>query len=249
MDPQLLREQAALEKTHWWFVARRRILDGVVAGLGLPANARILEAGCGTGGNLPMLARHGEVFAFDVSETARSLASEWGVAELSAGSLPDHIPFAEGHFDLVVLLDVLEHVEDDGAALRALRTRLKPGGLLLITVPALPALWSYHDERHQHFRRYHKSELIVRVQESGYVLTRVTYFNSLLFPLVVAARLVRRLIGGESQDDLGFPSRWLNGLLQGIFGSERYLVGRFPLLIGASLLMVARLSQDMVWEE
>lgn len=249
MEPQLLSEQAALEKMHWWFVARRKILDRVVAGLGLPAKARILEAGCGTGGNLHMLARHGEVFAFDVSETARRLAAEWGIAELAAGSLPDHIPFNEGRFDLVALLDVLEHVEDDEAALRALRARLNLGGRLLITVPALPALWSYHDERHQHYRRYRKPELVARVREAGYELTSITYFNSLLFPLVGAARMARRLIGGESQDDLVLPSPWLNDLLQGIFGAERYLVGSFPLPIGGSLLAVARVPQDKAREE
>jgi SAM-dependent methyltransferase len=239
MDPQLLRAQAALEKTHWWFVARRLILDRVVVGLGLPAGARILEAGCGTGGNLPMLARHGEVFAFDVSETARSLASEWGSAQIAEGSLPDGIPFDGEAFDLVVLLDVLEHVEDDGAALRALRTRLKPGGRVLITVPALSSLWSYHDERHQHYRRYRKTELAARLREAGYELTSITYFNTLLFPLVGAARLVRRLIGGESQDDLVLPSPWQNGLLKGVFGAERFLVGNIPLPVGVSLLAVA----------
>jgi SAM-dependent methyltransferase len=240
MDPQLLREQAALENTHWWFVARRRILDRVVAGLDLPAGARILEAGCGTGGNLPMLARYGEVFAFDASETARGLAAEGGNVQIAGGSLPDAIPFAEGKFDLVVLLDVLEHVEDDGAALRALRSRLKPGGRLLVTVPALPALWSYHDERHQHFRRYRKTELADRLRDAGYELTTLSYFNTLLLPLVAGARVVRRLSAGGRQDDLGTPSPWLNGLLKGVFGAERHLVGNIPLPVGVSLLAVGR---------
>lgn len=240
MEPQLLREQAALENWHWWFVARRRIIDGVVEGLGLPADARILEAGCGTGGNLPMLARHGEVFAFDVSETARRLAAEWGNARLAAGSLPDRIPFAEGGFDLIVLLDVLEHIEDDGAALRALRPRLKPGGQLLVTVPALPALWSYHDERHQHFRRYRKSELGARLREAGYELATLSYFNILLLPLVAGARVARRLNAGGCKDDLVPPAPWLNGLLKGVFAAERHLVGKFPLPVGVSLLAVAR---------
>lgn len=240
MDPQLLREQAALENRHWWFVARRRIIDGVVADLGLPADARILEAGCGTGGNLPMLSRHGEVFAFDVSETARRLAAAWGSARIAEGALPDRIPFAEGGFDLVVLLDVLEHVEDDGAALRALRSRLQPGGRLLVTVPALPVLWSYHDESHQHFRRYRKAELGARLREAGYELDTLSYFNTLLFPLVAGARVARRLCAGGRKDDLAPPAPWLNGLLKEIFAAERHLVGKFPLPVGVSLLAVAR---------
>lgn len=240
MDPQLLKEQASLEKIHWWFVARRLILDRVIAGFGLPAEARILEAGCGTGGNLPMLAQHGKVFAFDASETARTLAAEWRCALITAGALPDYIPFAEGSFDLVVLLDVLEHVEDDAAALRALRSRLRPGGWLLVTVPAFPALWSDHDERHQHFRRYRKTELASRLLEARYELSSLSYFNTLLFPLVAGARLAQRLSAGERKDDLALPSSWLNGMLTGIFAAERHLVGNITLPVGVSLLAVAK---------
>jgi len=240
MKSELLEKQAALEQEHWWFVARRRILDRVVAGLDLPSGARILEAGCGTGGNLPMLARHGEVFAFDVSETARHHAAASGCAQVVLGELPRQIPFPEVGFDLIVLLDVLEHVENDGAVLRALKSRLKPGGRLLITVPALPSLWSYHDEQHHHFRRYRKAELTTRVLEGGYELTTVSYFNTLLFPLVRVVRFVRRLAGEAPSDDLDLPRTWVNSLLTKVFAAERHLVGNISLPIGVSLLAVAR---------
>jgi SAM-dependent methyltransferase len=240
MKSELLEKQAALEQVHWWFVARRRILDRVVASLDLPFGARILEAGCGTGGNLPMLARHGEVFAFDVSETARHYATASGCAQVALGELPCQIPFAGGGFDLIMLLDVLEHIEDDGAVLRVLKSRLKPGGRLLITVPALPSLWSYHDDQHHHFRRYRKAELATRVLEGGFELTTVSYFNTLLFPLVGAVRFVRKLSGAVFSDDLVLPPPWLNGLLTRIFAVERHLVRNISLPIGVSLMAVAR---------
>ena len=240
MEPELLRAQAALEKSHWWFVARRQILDRVMGSLGLPKDARILEAGCGTGGNLPLLARHGEVFAFDASATARRFASQTECAKVASGTLPDQIPFAGEEFDLIVLLDVLEHIADDGAALVALRSRLRPGGRLLITVPALSALWSYHDERHQHFRRYGKGELRARLQDAGFQPLQVTYFNTLLFPLVAGTRVLQRLIGGAPADDLAPPPQWLNSILREIFAAERHVVGRIFLPVGVSLLAVAK---------
>jgi SAM-dependent methyltransferase len=243
MDSQLLRKQATLEKKHWWFVARRIILDWVLVNLNLPADARILEAGCGTGGNLPMLAKHGEVFAFDVSETARQLAEEWKSATIVEGSLPDGIPFAGETFDLIVLLDVLEHIEDDSAALRALRARLRPGGRVLITVPALPALWSYHDERHQHFRRYRKADLAARVRDVGYQLTTISYFNTLLLPLIAGVRLIRGIGFGGRQDDLAIPSPWLNEMMQRVFSQERHLLGRVPFPVGVSLFAVAKVPE------
>ncbi len=203
MEPELLRAQAELEKCHWWFVARRQILDRVMGSFGLPKDARILEAGCGTGGNLPLLARHGEVFAFDASATARRFAARL-MCEVAAGTLPDQIPFAGEEFDLIVLLDVLEHIADDGSALVALRSRLRPGGRLLITVPALSALWSYHDERHQHFRRYGKGELRARLQDAipAYSSDLLQYFA---FSPGGRKANAATLVGGTPADDWRRP--------------------------------------------
>jgi SAM-dependent methyltransferase len=141
---------------------------------------------------------------------------------------------------LIVLFDVLEHIEEDVEVLQILKSRLKPGGCLLLTVPALPALWSYHDDIHHHFRRYRKGELAKRVLEGGYELTTVSYFNTLLFPLVAAVRLLKRLSGKVLYGDLVLPQPWLNGLLKWTFATERHVVGIIPLPIGVSLLAVAR---------
>src|SRR5262249_28924311 len=145
MDAALYPQVAAVENTHWWFVARRAICERMLNHLNLRADALILEVGCGSGGNFPMLARRGELYAMDEYESALRLAVGRGLGKLARGSLPDEFPFATASFDLVVMTDVLEHVDDDIGSLDAVRSSLRPRGWLLTTVPALSWLWSEHD--------------------------------------------------------------------------------------------------------
>ena len=137
MDAQMYQTMMALEEKYWWFVARRSILEKVIKQLTLPESAEIFEAGCGTGGNLAMLARHGKVYGMELNDTARIYASKLQLAQIQPGCLPNEIPFPDKQFDLIVLLDVLEHVEEDAKSLQALTNKLKPSGWLLITVPAV----------------------------------------------------------------------------------------------------------------
>lgn len=154
MDPKAYEQMAGLEDRHWWFVGRRQILSRVIAGIPLPPSACILEAGCGSGGNLEMLSQFGQVWAMERSEIALPLARARGIAIVEEGELPHRIPFGSQQFDLIALLDVLEHLDEDTAALEALIQRLKPSGYMVITVPAYPWLWSAHDELNHHKRRY-----------------------------------------------------------------------------------------------
>lgn len=238
MNPEVYRRLAELEEGHWWFVARRRILEGVLARLPLPEAPRILEVGCGTGGNLAMLARLGEVVAVEPTALARSLAAEKGDFDIRPGRLPDDLPFAAASFDLVVALDVLEHVEDDEGSLRAIARLLRPGGFAIFTVPAFPFLWSGHDRAHHHKRRYRKVELRHKVGQADLAPRLVSYFNFWLFPVIAAVRLIKKLGGVDSADDARMPSSIVNRILAGIFASERHLLGRLPLPFGASLLLV-----------
>ena len=238
MDARIYAEMAAMEERHWWFAARRKILDKVLADLRLPADAQILEAGCGTGGNLSMLARHGRVFGMETNTQALEFAAAKSTAIIAAGRLPAPIPFAGQTFDLIALLDVLEHLDEDAAALSALRARLKPGGWLLITVPAYPFLWSRHDELHHHKRRYVARGLRSVIEDAGYRVQYLSYFNTWLFPLIAAARLVGA--GSGHSGDLSMPNRFINALLGGIFSSERVLLGRIAFPFGVSLLALSR---------
>jgi SAM-dependent methyltransferase len=231
---------AEIEGAHWWFLARRRILRETIRRLlPLPPGARLLEAGCGTGGNLAMLEAFGEVSAFEPDQRARELASRKAGIEVRDGRLPSEVPFEAGGFDLVVALDVLEHLDDDLAGLKALVTRLRPGGWMLITVPAFSFLWSHHDVAHHHKRRYRKSKLVGLATQAGLRPVTTTYFNSLLFPLIAAVRFAKNLLGIESADDSHVPAGLVNGLLCAVFASERHLIGRIALPAGASILMTA----------
>ena len=126
MDPSLYPRMAEVEDAHWWFASRRAIVDRMLDRLELPADAAILEPGCGTGGNFPMLARRGRLFAIDADESAIGFAHARGLAQVAHGSLPDRIPFGDQLFDLVVMTDVLEHLDDQAGALRALRRGCVP---------------------------------------------------------------------------------------------------------------------------
>ncbi len=240
MNPEIYERMAWLEDRHWWFRARRAIVAKLIAGLGLPVDARILDAGCGTGGNLAMLSGFGKVEAMEMDDWAREIAAAKGVASVAPGRLPDGLPFQEGNFDLVALLDVLEHVADDEAALDSLGRLLKPGGHLLITVPAYPFLWSRHDEAHHHYRRYRIRELESKVRSAGMTVRHASYFNTLLFPLIAALRLLGRIRPGRGGDDLAMPRPWVNRMLYAVFSSERMLLGKFALPFGVSVVLVAR---------
>src|ERR1019366_7290057 len=152
-DPSLYPRMAAVEDSHWWFASRRMICERMLDGLRLPPGVAILEPGCGTGGNFAMLAARGKLYAMDADRSALKFAASRGLAQLAEGSLPGHIPFGKMLFDLVVMTDVLEHLDHDAGSLRALHTRLVPGGSILLTVPALQWLWSEHDVTHHHRRR------------------------------------------------------------------------------------------------
>lgn len=241
MDRQVYARMAELEDGHWWFVGRRRILsEALERHVALPAGSRILEAGCGTGGNLAMLSRFGEVHSFEPDREARELAHGKGPYDIRPGALPDQVPFEPESFDLVVALDVLEHVADDSGSLAALGKCLRPGGWALLTVPAFPILWSRHDETHHHHRRYVMSKLRQLAAAAGLEPVRTTYFNSLLFPAVAAVRVLKAAAGMSDREDDAMPPKALNRLLTALFSSERHLVGRIPLPAGVSLLMLAR---------
>lgn len=240
MEAHVYQRMAELDSQHWWFLARRDILESVVRRVVRPPErAHILEIGCGTGHNLAMLSKFGTVEATELDAGARVLAEKRLGRKIEPAALPDLSAFPEAHFDLVALLDVLEHVPDDRSALAAIRTRLKPGGKLLVAVPANPWMWSAHDVAHHHHRRYHKGELRDAAKEAGYDVELLSPFNSLLFPLIAAARFAGKLVGRESADD-AMPPRPVNSALRAIFGLETALVGRVPLPAGVSLVAVLR---------
>lgn len=240
MERKVYEQMAKLDSRHWWFTARRRILDELIRRVVRPpSNARILEVGAGTGHNLAMLERFGNVEASELDSVARQLASERLGREVKKAALPDLSMFPSDSYDLIALLDVLEHVPDDKGSLDAILKRLKPGGALLLTVPANPWMWSAHDVAHHHHRRYRKSEISTLARNAGFEIELLSPFNSLLFPPIAAVRAMGKLTGKDDSDD-AMPGDLVNKTLDTVFGLERSLIGRVPMPFGVSLVAVLR---------
>ena len=238
MERIVYDRMAEVDQLHWWYRARREILSDLISRrIKLPADARILEVGCGTGHNLAMLGQFGRVDAIEVDAAARNIASARLGHAVMDSPLPGLAGIADGAYDLIAILDVLEHIEEDRAALVSMAAKLKPGGRILITVPAHPWMWSAHDVVNHHKRRYTHRTLRKVVAEAGLKLDMVSWFNSLLFPLAAAARVAGRLTGKEDGDDK-LPPKPVNKLFEAIFGLERYAIGRLPLPPGVSLAAI-----------
>ncbi|MBM6576807.1 class I SAM-dependent methyltransferase [Microvirga sp. SRT01] len=240
MDRIVYDRMAAHDSTHWWYRARRDILADYLTRYGdVPAGARILEIGCGTGHNLPMLAKFGSVEAIEIDPAARRIASERLGQPVGDAPLPELPGVERGAYDLVAVLDVVEHIEDDVAALAAMKSLLKPGGKILIAVPAHQWMWSAHDVVNHHHRRYSKATLKTAIERAGLKPDKLGYFNTLLFPLAAAARIAGRMTGRDDSDDSP-PAKPLNTMFEAIFRLERHLVGRLPMPPGVSLVTLAK---------
>ena len=240
MDRNVYLRMSELDATHWWFVARRCILRDQITSLQLSPGARVLEAGAGPSGNLDMLSEFGELDAFELDEGARRIAAARSGIEIRPGALPDDIDYAPASFDLIVALDVIEHIEADRESVQALAQLLRPGARLMITVPAYGWLWSFHDDRHHHKRRYTRSTARRLVEEAGLVVEKCSHFNTILLPLIVATRLVKKVAGAADSPDDNMPSPFVNAVLLRIFSAERHLLRHLSLPIGVSILCIAR---------
>ena len=239
MERQVYDRMAELDQLHWWYRARREVVAALIARVVRPRpSSRILEVGCGTGHNFPMLETFGSVEAIEVDEAARKMAEQRLGRPIGSAPLPDLEGVPDGHFDLIGSFDVIEHIEDDRAALVGNARCLRPGGKFVMTVPAHQWLWSEHDRLNHHHRRYSKVELEALFAGSPLKLEKIGYLNSLLFPVAVAARLAGRISGKDHGDDT-LPPAPLNAALEKVFAQEARLIGRVPLPPGLSLWAVA----------
>jgi SAM-dependent methyltransferase len=239
MERSVYREMAELDQRHWWYKARREVLADLIRREAMPpGDARILEIGCGTGHNLEMLGQFGTIDALELDEEARAIAKKRLGRPVMSAPLPELAGVPDRYYDLIAALDVIEHIDDDRAAVAAIAGKLRSGGKFVMTVPAHQWMWSAHDVVNHHKRRYSKDGLRRLIDGSPLRLDRIGYFNSLLFPLAVAERLASKLRGKDNAD-VKLPSAPLNALLERVFAAERHFVGRLPLPPGLSLFAVA----------
>lgn len=249
MEPEIYDAFFRAEDRHWWFRARRRILGDVLARLYPSGGLAIADVGCGTGGMLPLLGRFGRVTAVDDAPRARDYCARRGFGEVLT---PEAWGARKERYDLVTSFDVVEHVEDDVAFLRELGSRLRPGGRLLVTVPAYPFLWSVFDELNHHKRRYTRPRLERAIAAARLEVERATHFNTLLFPPVAIVRLAEKALGRDAVDAAAHRrsvDRWfrvgpLNPVLERVFASERHWLRRADLAFGCSILALARPASE-----
>ena len=228
-----------VEQTHWWFVGRRRIIEQTLSALNLRQPARILEVGCGTGGNIPLLQRFGEVRAMEPDAPSREhVQAQYGL-QADSGFLPDGLPYAPASFDLICAFDVIEHVDDDAAAIQALARLLDQGGVLLVTVPAYQWMWSEHDALHHHKRRYRLRPFRALFEAAGLEIVQASYFNALLLPVAVGVRMTKKAFGLKGEEDR-LPAAPVNRLLARVFGAEAGWLRRRAFPAGLSILLAAR---------
>ena len=234
-----------MEDIHWWFVARRRIfltiLDKYLKAKPKYAS-RVLDVGCGTGTMLTYLARYGEAEGIDMDAEAIQYCRERGLARVTQAKA-DRLPFAEDTFELVTALDVIEHIDDDRAALNEALRVLRPGGSLLISVPAYRFLWGRQDDINLHKRRYVASEVRERLTSAGFQVVRLTYVNAVLFPAIAAVRLARHLLPKPAtlESDFSFPApRPMNYMLGQVFGAERFFLKHLDIPFGVSIVALAK---------
>lgn len=237
MDRETYDRMAQIDQDHWWFVARRRIIASLIERHRPKSGPmRILEVGAGTGSNLELLKRYGTVDAIEPDDGARAFAEQRSGLSIKGGYLP-HVPLDDGAYDLIVLLDVLEHIPGDVEALTYLRTKLAPGGRILVTVPGAPWMWSAHDVAHHHQRRYTGAQLRSVFGQAGLRPRFMSHFNSVLFPLIAAVRLLGKITGKEGGDD-AMPSKPVNAALTALFGAERFWAASVPVPFGVSIAIV-----------
>jgi len=248
MDRVAYEAFARLEPTHFWFVSRRAIffdlLDREFGTDGGPGRT-VLEVGCGAGGMLGPLQRYGQVAGLDIDHEYVSYCKARGFARVLCGSGYE-LPFADASFDLVCLFDTIEHIPDDELALREVRRVLKPGGSVFVSVPAYQWLWSQNDKTAHHFRRYTRSRLRGVLERAGFVPRKVSYFNTLLLPLIVPSVLWQKLMDRLGRLPAGYNNMsvplapWLNRVFTALMSSERFVLRWLSSPLGHSVLALAR---------
>jgi len=247
MQEAAYQQTRELEERHWWFLGMRAIYAKQLGTLGLGTDATILDLGCGTGGNLGLLQGFASTVALDASLTAASFVKGRGFPRIGVASATD-LPLRDASVDVVTAFGVIEHVERDDRMLDEMYRVTKPGGHMLIVTSAHQWLWSVHDDRVHHKRRYRIRDLGERVRKAGWRIEQLSYVNSALFPGVAAVRFIQRFVPERPSDaesgmsGFGLPPRPVNRALAALLGVEGTLLrwGNLPMGVG----LVCRAVRD-----
>ncbi len=243
MEKNTYAVEAGIEATHWWFVGRRKLFARELRRQSIPPDASILDIGTGTGTNLRMLKNLGfrHVTGLDPSDEAIRFCLEKGLGHVKKGDICT-LPFGDAQFDFVFATDVIEHVDDDDRALAEISRVLKPGGKVLITVPAFQSLWGLQDDVSLHKRRYRMAALVSKLPLAGLRPEHFYYFNFLLFAPIWLARQVLRIGRVKLQSENQLNIAVLNRLLSFLFSVDISLAPYLRAPFGVSILILGSVS-------
>jgi SAM-dependent methyltransferase len=231
-----------VEQSHWWHTGRRQIIAAFVEDICrrvTDRRPRILDVGCGTGANLLLLSKYGDAEGVDVSEDALAFCRERGLDKVRLGA-GEELPYEDGTFDLVTALDVVEHMDDDLAGLTEMQRVLRPGGRVLLFVPAFMFLWGLQDDVSNHRRRYRMPQLRRVLERAGFEVERTTYANITFFLPILMVRKLMRLTGIKTDTENSINVSAFNGVFGALFGSESAILRYTNLPFGVSGLCVAK---------
>jgi len=231
-----------LEKSYWWYVARRALTAELLANeVKGRSGMRILDVGCGTGANMQAFAHYGKTTGIDTSMDALEFCRSRGVDTVTL-SAAERLPFDDNEFDVVTAMDILEHTDDDLTALRELQRVCRKDGLVVVTVPAYGFLWSEHDEALKHRRRYAAHELRNKLAATGFEIVRTSYFITTLFFPVLAMRILQGIFKHSThpKTSLYLPPKWINEALIKLLALEQRIFRQVNLPFGVSIVALAR---------
>jgi SAM-dependent methyltransferase len=251
MYQQEYEEMYKLEDFYWWFVGRRRLVSEILRSeSGGEQRIKILDVGCGTGANILAFSAYGEVHGVDPSSEAVTFCERRSVSRVKQASV-ENLPYPDSFFDVVTILDVLEHTDDDLAALKEVRRVAKPDALIICTVPAYGFLWSEHDEALQHRRRYSAHEVRNKMTVCGLDVERSSYFVTLLFWPIFLVRIFQGLSKDSTSPKTAIHvlPDWLNSVLLALLDIERWMLRGFNLPFGVTIVATARAAKKSAERE
>ena len=238
MNPGEYTKMFELEDHYWWFVGRRRLALKLLRMHTRKEQPDVLDLGCGTGVVLRELKSWANPIGLDMSDLALGFCRQRELARLICGD-GSQLPLRDGTMDAIIGLDIFEHIEDDVAAFSEAYRVLRPGGVLVLSVPAFRSLWGPHDVALMHHRRYRASEVRNRLSDAGFVVRRSTYSVFFLFPIVVVWRLFEKRKKGPAKASLVTLPKWLNSMLITLQNLEAFLLCTMNLPWGSSVIAVA----------
>ena len=244
MNIEKYHEMEGLEKYHWWFVYRQKILKKILKKhlFNLKKDAKIIDIGCGTGGNIQLLSKDfTDIIGIDNNDIAIEYCKSKNLKNILKAQLPDLNILEDNSADLILLFDVLEHVEDDFFALSVIKNKLKEGGYLLLTVPAFAFLWSQHDEEFHHKKRYNLKQIEKMFKETNFKILKSSYLYFLTFPAVLFMRILKQIFKScAKKDDFKINNGFLNSVIIKFLSVEALLLNYFSFPFGSSLLILAK---------